>query len=112
MRKTTFIFAGIISAVIGTAFAAGENTVTSKSYVDTQDALKQNKITSKTSGNVVTYNGTDANGQTQFDERGIFDYDTGAEYDENTGDYTGIAEGREGDLVTAGDVIDKIERPV
>ena len=101
MRKTTFIFAGIISAVIGTAYAAGENTVTSKSYVDAQDALKQNKITSKTSGNVVTYNGTDANGQTQFDERGIFDSETSGEWDEN--DRYQVAEGHEGDLMTAGD---------
>ena len=43
-RNTTFIFAGIMSAIIGNAFAAGENTVTSKSYVDAQDALKQDKI--------------------------------------------------------------------
>jgi hypothetical protein len=42
--NTTFIFAGIMSAIIGNAFAAGENTVTSKSYVDAQDALKQDKI--------------------------------------------------------------------
>ena len=65
MRKTTFIFAGIISAVIGTAYAAGENTVTSKSYVDTQDALKQNKLhtASATPANngttVVTYTDTE-----------------------------------------------------
>jgi len=42
--NTTFIFAGIMSAIIGNAFAAGENTVTSKSYVDAQDALKQDLI--------------------------------------------------------------------
>ena len=34
MKHTTFIFAGIMSAVIGNAYATGENTVTSKSYVD------------------------------------------------------------------------------
>jgi len=44
-RNTTFIFAGIMSAIIGNAFATGENTVTSKSYVDAQDALKQDVIT-------------------------------------------------------------------
>ena len=82
MRKTTFIFAGIISAVIGTAYAVGENTVTSKSYVDTQDALKQDKITAGTTGSVVTYDGEDANGQAQFNERGI--YDGLNEYDEST----------------------------
>ena len=73
MRKTTFIFAGIMSAIIGTAFAAGENTVTSKSYVDAQDALKQDAIPEGTEGSVVIYDGTDENGQTQFDEVGIYD---------------------------------------
>ena len=34
--------------------------------------MKQDKITAKTTGNVVTYNGT-SNGQTQFDEVGIYD---------------------------------------
>ena len=43
--NTTFIFAGIMSAIIGNAYATGENTVTSKSYVDAQDALKQDVIT-------------------------------------------------------------------
>ncbi len=33
-RNTTFIFAGIMSAIIGNAYATGENIVTSKSYVD------------------------------------------------------------------------------
>ena len=32
--NTTFIFAGIMSAIIGNAYATGENIVTSKSYVD------------------------------------------------------------------------------
>ncbi len=108
-RKTTnksLIFAGIFAAILGNnAFATGENTVTSKSYVDAQDALKQDKITAKTSGNVVTYNGT-SNGQTQFDERGIFDYDTSGEWDEN-GEYQ-LANGHEGDLMTAGDVVSDI----
>jgi hypothetical protein len=60
-----------MSTVIGTAYATGENTVTSKSYVDTQDALKQDKITAGTTGTVVTYNGT-TNGQAQFSEKGIY----------------------------------------
>ena len=49
--NTTFIFAGIMSAIISNAFATGENTVTSKSYVDTQDALKQDKIPAKRRAN-------------------------------------------------------------
>ena len=44
MHTTKYIFAGIMTAIVGTAYATGENTVTSKSYVDSQDALKQNKI--------------------------------------------------------------------
>ena len=78
MKHTTFIFAGIMSAIIGTAYAVGENTVTSKSYVDAQDALKQNKIpisgtNSATLGStVVTYTGTAGT----IGERGIYDGST------------------------------------
>ncbi len=39
-RNTTFIFAGIMSAIIGNAYATGENRIASKSYTDT----KQTKI--------------------------------------------------------------------
>ena len=82
MKPKSYIFAGIIAAItMGNAMATGENTVTSKSYVDAMDANKQDKITSKTTGNVVTYNGT-SNGQTQFDERGI--YSGGSQYNEST----------------------------
>ena len=106
MRKTTFIFAGIISAVIGTAFAAGENTVTSKSYVDAQDALKQNKLhtASATPANngatVVTY--TDTEGTPG--ERGIFNYDNYWDSENFV-----ITSGHEDDLVTAQDVIPAVE---
>ena len=66
--------AAILAAIIVVpAFAEGEKTVTSKAYVDAQDALKQDKITAGDPGSVVTYNGTDANGQAQFDERGIYE---------------------------------------
>lgn len=74
MRKTTFIFAGIISAIIGTAYAVGENTVTSKSYVDAMDATKQGIIpatgtNASTPGTtVVTYTGTAGT----IGERGIY----------------------------------------
>lgn len=72
MRKTAFIFAGIMATVIGNAYATGENTVTSKSYVDAMDATKQDAISAGTTGNVVTYNGEDSNGQAQFSEKGIY----------------------------------------
>ena len=46
MNTKSYIFAGIIAAITSTnAMATGENTVTSKSYVDAQDALKQDLIT-------------------------------------------------------------------
>ena len=84
MKKTMFLLTGLITTVIGTAYATGENTVTSKSYVDAQDALKQDKITAGTTGNVVTYNGEDANCQEQFNERGI--YSGSATYTNNDAD--------------------------
>ncbi len=54
--NTAFIFAGIMSAIIGNAYATGENIVTSKSYVDAQDALKQDVITTS----MVTTDGKEA----------------------------------------------------
>ncbi len=93
MTNKSLIFAGIFAAITTSSFATGENTVTSKSYVDAQDALKQDKITAKTTGNVVTYNGTDANGQAQFSEKGIYD-------DSNTYNDTNDSE----KLITAGTV--------
>ena len=50
-----------------------KKTVASKAYVDTQDALKQDKITAGTEGSVVTYDGTDENGQAVFYEREIYE---------------------------------------
>ena len=98
MRKTSFIFAGIMATIIGTAYAVGENTVASKAYVDT----KQVKIpaagtNANTPGeSVVTY--TDTAGT--IGERGIFDWATGWD-----GQNEEIVEGHEGDLVTADDII-------
>jgi hypothetical protein len=57
MNTKSYIFAGIMSAVIGNAYAVGENTVTSKSYVD---STFQTKIPAKTitelAGNPVQIN--------------------------------------------------------
>ena len=76
MKTKSYILAGIIAAItMGNAFATGENTVTSKSYVDARDELKQNKIpatgtNASTPGDtVVTY--TDTAGT--IGERGIYD---------------------------------------
>ena len=62
---------GVIASIITTAAFANQ-VLTSQTYVDNQDALKQDKITAGTTGNVVLYNGTQ-NGQTQFSERAIYD---------------------------------------
>ena len=67
------LFTAIASILTLNAFA-DPVTVTTQDYVDTADALKQNKIPAGTTGSVVTYNGT-SNGQTQFNEMPINEYD-------------------------------------
>ena len=81
MSKKPLLFGTIASIIAINSVLADTttSTVTSRDYVDAQDALKQDKITAGTTGNVVLYNGTQ-NGQTQFTERGI--YDGADEYDE------------------------------
>ena len=97
MSKKSLLFGAIASVItINSVFA--DTIVTSQSYVDNRDALKQDKITAGTTGNVVTYNGTQ-NGQAQFSERAIFDPATG--FDENNE----VVSGHEGDLVTAGLIV-------
>ncbi len=71
MIKKSFLL-GAIASVIAINSVMADTTVTSKTYVDNHDALKQDKITAGTTGNVVTYNGTQ-NGQAQFSERGVCD---------------------------------------
>ena len=101
MTSKTLVFAGLMAAIVSNnSMATGENTVTSKSYVDAQDALKQNKIpatgtNASTPGDtVVTYTSTAGT----IGERGIFNSETG--YD-NDG---GIDEDHENDLVPAGEM--------
>ena len=80
MIKKSFLL-GAIASVIAINSVFADTIVTSKKYVDDRDALKQDKITAGTTGNVVLYNGTQ-NGQTQFSERAI--YDGSNDYDETT----------------------------
>ena len=94
MSKKSLLF-GAIASIIAINSVFADTTVTSKTYVDNHDALKQDKITAGTTGNVVTYNGTQ-NGQAQFSERAIFDPETNFDYENNE-----VATGHEGDLVTA-----------
>ena len=97
MIKKSFLL-GAIASIIAINSVFADTIVTSQSYVDNRDALKQDKITAGTTGNVVTYNGTQ-NGQAQFSERAIFDPATG--FDENQE----VVSGHEGDLVTAGVIL-------
>ena len=71
MSKKSLLF-GAIASIIAINSVFADTTVTSKTYVDNRDALKQDKITAGTTGNVVTYNGTQ-NGQAQFSERAILE---------------------------------------
>ena len=102
MKTKSYIFAGIIAAItMGNAYATGENTVTSKSYVDAMDATKQNKIpiagtnASEPGESVVTY--TDTAGT--IGERGIFDPSIAID---NQGQ---LVSGHEGDLMPADQVV-------
>ncbi len=95
MSKKSLLL-GAVASIIAINSVFADTTVTSRNYVDTQDALKQDKITAGTTGNVVTYNGTQ-NGQAQFSERGIFDPETSWENGE-------IVSGHEGDLLDAGSI--------
>lgn len=54
--------------VVMPSFATVDTTVTSKSYVDN---TFQTKIPAGTNGSIVTYNGTDANGQTKFSSKAL-----------------------------------------
>ncbi len=117
----TFIFAGIMSAIVGNAYATGENTVTSKSYVDAQDALKQNLIpakstaTSYSNASLVEASGTPG----MIGERKIFDHmvDLDTETLGQTSDfYTGAGWDDDADwtelqsyIPTTGAVVDAID---
>ena len=86
---------GAFASILTINSVMADTVVTSRNYVDTQDALKQDKITAGTTGSVVTYNGAQ-NGQTQFSERAIFNPIT--DWDNENG---AIVSGHEGDLLEA-----------
>ena len=107
MKTKSYIFAGIIAAItMANAYATGENTVTSKSYVDARDELKQNKIpiagtnASEPGESVVTYTSTAGT----IGERGIFDPSTGWDDENNE-----IVSGHEGDLLPASNIVPAID---
>lgn len=55
MKKLAFIS---LAAIMTSLAASADTIVTSKTYVDTKDNLKQNAITAGTAGSIVTYIGT------------------------------------------------------
>ena len=106
MKQALFIGASASVLSINAFAETTTSTVTSKNYVDAQDALKQNKIpvtgtNSATPGTtVVTYTGTAGT----IGERGIFNKDTDYDWDNHS-----VESGHEGDLVTAGDVMPELD---
>ena len=62
------------------AFAEGENTVTSKSYVDFEVAKKQNKIGGGTEGTVITNTGQDG----QVGSKSVYKTGSGNTYNAQT----------------------------
>lgn len=74
MRIKSSIMIGVLVSVMTLCAAFADSVVTSKSYVDAQDALKQNKIPAKETGTLVLYNGIDENNQTIFANMGVAPY--------------------------------------
>ncbi len=74
MRIKSSIMIGVLVSVMTLCAAFADSVVTSKSYVDAQDALKQNKIPAKDPGTLVMYNGIDENNQTIFANMGVAPY--------------------------------------
>ena len=97
MRIPILTFGAIASIIaINSVLADTTSTVTSRGYVDAAVATKQNKIDATganfTNGSVVETTGTDG----VVTQRGIFNPETDFDFENNT-----IADGHEGDLVTA-----------
>ena len=97
--RQALLFGAIASVLTLNAFA--NQVLTSQTYVDNADALKQNKIpvtgtnTATPGDTVVTYTSTAGT----IGERGIFNMDTDYDWDNYS-----VETGHEGDLVTAYDL--------
>ena len=94
MSKTLLL--GAIASIIAINSVLADTVVTSRNYVDTQVATKQNKIDATganfTNGSVVETTSTPG----VVTQRAIFDPGTNFDWDTNE-----VASGHEGDLVTA-----------
>ncbi|MBO4480192.1 MAG: hypothetical protein J5742_01020 [Alphaproteobacteria bacterium] len=105
MKK--ILLTSILAVIVGTTIVNADNdkTVTSKNYVDTQIGTRQEKITAGTTGNVVLYNGTSNDGQTQFTGRAV--YDGANDYNSSTDSNKLITAGAVDGMV--GDVYDYVD---
>lgn len=74
MKQALFIGAIASVLTLNNAMATGENTVTSKSYVDARDATKQDIISMPgAEGFIMIYDGIDEEtGQSMFDARDVY----------------------------------------
>lgn len=79
MKKLAFIS---LAAIMASFVASADTIVTSKTYVDNKDNLKQNAITAGTAGSLVTYVGTTTtNGGANLGEQAVFSSTTASSYD-------------------------------
>ena len=102
MKK--YLLFGLIASVLSINAYAVSATVTSKDYVDTtrQATIPASGTNSATPGDtVVTYTSTAGT----IGERGIFDFETGWDDDED-----GIVEGHETDLLEADSIVPRLVR--
>lgn len=90
MKQALFIGAIASVLTLNNAMATGENTVTSKSYVDAQDATKQDIISMPgAEGFIMIYDGIDEEtGQSMFNAREMYP-DVSLDQWDGTGKQTG-----------------------
>ncbi len=104
MSKKSLLL-GAIASIIAINSVLADTTVTSRNYVDTQVATKQNKIDATganfTNGSVVETTSTPG----VVTQRAIFDPETGMIFPESLGDPLSFNDDHENDLLTAGSVM-------
>ena len=82
MKKLAFIS---LAAIMASFAASADTIVTSKTYVDSKDNLKQNAITAGAANSVALYTGTTTtNGGADFTSRNLYSDTTASNYVANT----------------------------
>lgn len=82
MKKLVFVS---LAAVMASFAASADTIVTSKTYVDSKDNLKQNAITAGAANSVALYTGTTTtNGGADFTSRNLYSDTTASNYVEGT----------------------------